>query len=43
MGVVKKGVVPRNVTVTKKSTRVNLVIYGLIDRITLRNLVYTLA
>ena len=37
-GAVKKGVVPRNVTVVKKSTRVNLFIYDPIELKTLRNL-----
>ena len=37
-GAVKKGVVPWNVTVVKKSTRVNSFIYDPIERKTLRNL-----
>ena len=41
MGAVKKGVVPRNVTVVKKCTQVIFVIYGLKNRKTLRNAVCT--
>ena len=38
LGAVEKGMVPRNVTVVEKSTRVNLLYKVLIERITLRNL-----
>ena len=42
MGAVKKGVVPRNVTVVRKSTRVRYVVWDPMDRIISKNLGGTL-